>query len=110
MSAKPKYVIINDCDAPQPSMVCSWVPGIGYCYLDRRGSKPDHDGMQGAEATPIEAFGFAWAEDPDEWVRFYLDERPSTATYRDGQPRRWQSPLKSFEWRQLNPAAVQRRP
>lgn len=105
-ATRPKYVIINDYDAPQPSMVCGWVPGVGYCYLERLGTKPSHDGMKGAEATPIEAFGFEWAEDTDGWVRFYQAERPVTATYRDGEPRQWQSRKTFFEFRQLKPAVV----
>lgn len=100
-----RYVIINEIDAPEPRMVCQWVPGIGYCYLDRRGTKPDHDGMIGAEATPVEAFGFAWAENPDGTVSFYRSERPVTATYRDGVPRRWQHHADSFEFRRLTAGA-----
>lgn len=104
-----RYAIINDCDAPRPEMVCQWVPGVGYCYLDRRGTKPDHDGMKGAEATPVEAFGLVWAENPDGTVSFYRSERPATATYRDGVPRRWQHRDDSFEHRQLKVGAVQAR-
>ena len=108
VAAKPKYVIINDCDAPQPAMVCQLVKGIGYCYLDRRGTKPEHDGMTGTEATSVEAFGFRWAEDPDGMVRFYLSDQPVTATYSDGEPRRWQSRDYGFEFRVLKPGAVAR--
>jgi hypothetical protein len=99
-----KYVIINDTDAPEPRMVCQWVPGVGYCYLDRSGTKPDHDGMQGIEATPIEAFGFSYAEDSDGFVRFYRADRPVTATYQDGEPRRWQSRVNGFEYRRIPPS------
>jgi len=106
MADRARYVIINDIDAPEPNMVCQWVPGIGYCYLDRRNGKPRHDGMRGAEATPIEAFGFEWAEDRDGMVRFYQAERPVTATYRDGEPRRWQSRTTFFEYRRIKAAAV----
>lgn len=100
----PKYVIINDIDAPQPNLVCQWVPGTGYCYLDRRDAKPRHDGMIGTEATPVEAFGWAIAEDEDggSWVRFYRTERPSTATYRDGEPRQWQHRGDYFEYKRLS--------
>ena len=104
-----RYAIINDCDAPRPEMVCQWVAGVGYCYLDRRGTKPDHDGMTGAEATPVEAFGFVWAENPDGTVSFYRSERPATATYRDGVPRRWQSRAEAFEHRRLATGAVRAR-
>lgn len=106
---RPKYVIINDCDAPQPRMVCQWIPGVGYCYMDRRDHKSDFDGMSGAEATPVESFGFVWVEDTDGYVRFYLADNPPhpvTATYRDGKPRRWQDRQEFFEWRQLKPGAI----
>lgn len=101
----PRYVIINDCDQPKPDMVCQWVPGIGYCYLDRRGTKPDHDGMTGREATSLEAFGFVWTDNPDGTVSFYRSERPVTATYRDGVKRRWQHHADSFEFRRLTAGA-----
>lgn len=100
---KSRYVIINDFDAPQPDMVCQWVPGVGYCYLDRRGNKPSFDGMRGAEAVPVETFGWAWAEDEDggSWVRFYRTEEGSTASYQDGSPRRWQNNASYFEFKRL---------
>ena len=104
----PKYVIINDFDAPEPAMVSQWVPGIGYCYLDRRNGKLRHDGMNGTAATPIEAFGFTWAENRDGTVSFYQTDRPVTATYSDGEPRRWQSRATSFEFQQLKAGAIQR--
>ena len=100
----PKYVIINDTDAPQPNMVCQWVAGTGYCYLDRRDGKERFDGMAGSRATPVEAFGWAIAEDEDvgSWVRFYRSDRPSTATYSDGEPRRWQHRANYFEYKRLS--------
>lgn len=101
---KPRYVIINDTDAPEPRMVCQWVPRIGYCYMDRSRNKADFDGMRGDRSTPIEAFGFSVAEDADGMVRFYQSDRPVTATYYDGKPRKWQSYQTFFEWRQLKAA------
>jgi hypothetical protein len=101
-----QYVIINDCDSPEPKMVCQWVHGVGYCYLDRKGTKPDHDGMLGAKATPVDAFGFLWADNPDGTVSFYLSDRPVTALYWDGEPRRWQHRAESFEFRRLTVGAV----
>jgi hypothetical protein len=103
---KARYVIINDCDAPEPRMVCQYVPGIGYCYLDRRNNKPDFDGMRGVEATPIEAFSIVWTDNSDGTVSFYQSDRPIIATYRDGEPRRWQSRSTGFEYRQLKAAAI----
>ena len=103
-----KYVIINDTDVPASHMVCQWIRGIGYCYLDRSGTKPDHDGMQGIEATPIEAFGFSWVEDRDGYVRFYRADRPVTATYQDGELRRWQSRANGFEHQRLKPSAIRK--
>ena len=99
----PPYVILNDIDAPEPRMVCQWVPGIGYCYLDRTRGKPRHDGMSGTEATPLDVFGWTWAEDEDggSWVRFYRTDRPSTAIYPDGVPRRWQHESDYFEFKRL---------
>jgi len=99
-----RYVIINEIDAPEPRMVCQWVPGLGYCYLDRSRNKPSHDGMSGVEATSVEAFGFAWTDNPDGTVSFYRSERAVTATYRDGEPRRWQNSADSFEWPRLTRA------
>ena len=103
-TSRPRYVIIDDIDAPEPRMVCQWVPGIGYCYLDRKRNKPAHDGMSGIRATPIEDFGWTWAEDEDggSWVRFYRTERPVTATYPDGVLRRWQHPADYFEFKRLS--------
>ena len=96
-----KYVIISDADAPQRNMVCQMVPDIGYCYLDRTGVKPRYDGMQGEEATPVEAFGLLPVENDDGTVSFYKTNKPVTAKYRDGRPRRWQGTEQSFEFRQL---------
>lgn len=109
MSEPARYVIINEIDAPQPEMVCQWVPGIGYCYLDRRGTKPNYDGMVGAEATPIEAFGFTWSENPNGTVIFRRSEAEPSASYRDGVRRRWQSAADSFELRQIEAGEVKGR-
>lgn len=104
MVEQPRYAIINDVDAPQPDMVVQFVRGRGYCYLDR--TKARFDGMHGEEATDIRAFGFSWAENPDGTVSFYRNDVEPTATYRDGEPRQWQSrqrhkDFQSFEWRVL---------
>ena len=45
---RPKYVIVNEYDAPEPRMVCQWVPGVGYCYMDRTHGKSRYDGMTGS--------------------------------------------------------------
>ncbi len=100
MSRAP-YVIINDCDQPCPNMVCQWVEGVGYCYLDRSRNKPDFDGMEGTEAIPIEDFGFVWAHNANGTVSFYRTDRPITATYSDGMPRTWQHWNDSFEFQRL---------
>ena len=101
-----RYVIINETDAPEPAMVCQWVPGCGYCYLDRKPPKPAYDGMQGDEATPLEAFGFVCRDGPDGTVRFFLSGEVATATYRDGKPRRWQSHATAFHRRRLTLGVV----
>lgn len=96
----PKYVIINDIDAPSFPMVCQFVPHVGYCYLDRTGTKPRYDGMTGREATAVEDFGIAWTDNDDGTVSFYVSDRAPTATYTDGAPRRWQGAA-SAEYRRL---------
>lgn len=98
--SKAKYVIINDCDAPQPAMVCQLVPGVGYCYLDRSGNKPSFDGMKGDEATSINTFGILVHEEADGTITFKATGK-SFALYPDGQPRRWQSSVSEFTHRKL---------
>jgi hypothetical protein len=99
---KPKYAIINDVDAPVPSMVCQWVPKVGYCYMKREGGHEKYDGMAGgASTTPVENFGWAVQENPDGTVSFYRNGKPSFATYHDGSIRRWQHSAHSFEHRRL---------
>lgn len=109
MTTTPKFAIVNDIDAPQPSLVCQWVPGVGYCYLDRRAGKANHDGMHPTKPTPIEAFGFNVTQDEGR-VRFQLlDDLEVTATYADGRPRRWQSRVTSFSYALLTPGKVLRK-
>jgi hypothetical protein len=103
---RSKYVIINDIDQPCPNMVCQWVPHIGYCYLNRGHAR--FDGMRGHESTDVREFGFSWAENRDGTVSFYRNELEPTATYRDGEPRPWQSRMQSFEWRVLSKGVVVR--
>ena len=108
-ASKHPYVIINEWDAPEPAMVCQWVPNVGYCYLDRKPHKPSFDGMGGDHATPMEAFGFVCRDDPDGTVSFYLSGEPATATYSDGAPRRWQSHATAFQRRRLTLGVVKRK-
>lgn len=96
MTERPRYVIINDIDAPQPNMVAQYVTGTGYCYLDRRNAR--FDGMRGHEAIDVRKFGFSWVEDTDGVVRFYRNELAPTATYSDGESRRWKASGDFFEW------------
>ena len=92
----PKYVIISDCDRPEPAMVCQWVFNVGYCYLDRSDVKKRHDGMDGSEATSlVETTG------KSPMVRFYRTEPLRTATYRDGVRRRWQHDATFFQCKLL---------
>lgn len=102
----PRYVIVSDCDQPAPNMICQWVPGIGYCYLDRTGSKPGHDGMNADGVTSVEQFGISWADNSDGTVSFFPSGKPVTATYHDGKARKWQSKATSFCREQIAPAAV----
>lgn len=105
---RPKYAIVNDFDAPEPSMVCQWVPDVGYCYLDRK-NKASYDGMQGNEATPVEAFGIVSCDNADGTVSFYgPSEVAPTATYQDGEPRSWQSSVMCFERQQLKPNEIKK--
>jgi hypothetical protein len=107
-----QYVIINDTDRPEPKMVCQFVQGVGYCYLDRNHRKSDFDGMGGADATSLREFGFVWTENSDGTVSFHLADHPPlpvSAKYRDGSQRRWQSSAKSFEFRKLTPSSVRKR-
>ncbi len=104
----PKYVIVSEADAPHPDMVCQWVPGVGYCYLDRTSNKTRHDGMAGTEATPVEAFSIDWVES-DRIVVFYKTDKPPTATYRDGLPRRWHSSFHLFVRRRLTAKDVKKK-
>ena len=105
----PKYVIIDEFDAPEPEMVCQMVDGVGYCYLDRRGTKPSHDGMKGSRATPVERFGFAIGENANGTVTFYPTGQEIVAQYSDGVPRKWQSPMRAFEHVRLAKTGRQKR-
>ena len=105
----PPYVIINDTDRPMPEMVCQWVPGVGYCYLDRSGNNPSFDGMKGREATPVEEFGLGWTNTRSGAVRFYRSGAEPCAKYQDGEPRIWQSQYWAFEYRRLRRADVKGR-
>lgn len=94
---RPRYIIINDTDQPYPPLVAQLVSEKrGYCYLNRRFK--EYDGMTGVEGTDIREFGISYSEDLDGIVRFRGNDIPPTAKYRDGQPRRWQSPIKDFEY------------
>lgn len=103
MADQPKYAIVNEFDAPQPSLVAQWVPGKGYCYLDR--SKSMHDGMMGTRPTAIEDFGFEVIEHPDGSVTFNKT-RHSRATYASGGTRVWQSYIGEFTHQRLEVAVV----
>lgn len=99
---RPKYVIISEYDAPRSFMVCQWVGGIGYCYLDRSNPvKKAFDGLGGSHATSVRAFGWEWAEDTDGYVRFYRTDAPPSATYSDLEPRPWQGGESFFEFPML---------
>ena len=97
---RPKYVIVNEYDAPEPRMVCQWVPGVGYCYMDRTHGKSRYDGMTGSYIAPVFDFGFDIMENTGGLVSFHK-ARPSVALYLDGEPRRWQSSIHSFSRQML---------
>jgi hypothetical protein len=87
---RPRFAIINTCDAPCRRHVCQWIDGLGYCYMARE-LEPHlkrYDGMKPSMPTPIEAFGFS-VESSHREARF-IRVGPSTATYEDGKPRKWQ--------------------
>lgn len=103
------YAIINDCDCPEPRMVCQWVTGVGYCYLERKFNKPGFDGMNGSEATSMQEFGFDWTENSNGTVSFSRSERAVTALYRDGEPRRWQHQADQFDFPYLTRTMVSKK-
>lgn len=95
----PRFVIINDSDAPAPHMVCQ-LTKIGYCYMDRYSARRRHvksyDGMRpGPTTTSMEDFGFEISE--RRGVVYFRKTSESRATYRDGQSRHWQSCEEEFE-------------
>lgn len=100
------YVIIGDTDAPCPRHVCTFLPGVGFCYLDR--SLRTYDGMNSRRMTPLELFGFTAVDCADGYVRFYRVSPYSQATYADGQPRAWQHPHDYFIYRKLTPETLHR--
>lgn len=109
IDASRRYVIINDADAPSPSMVCQFVPHIGYCYMKRDKGFATYDGMNGARATPIEEFGFSDSVSSDGIVSFKR-VGPSYALYDDGKPRNWQHDADSFDLPFLYIGANARKP
>jgi hypothetical protein len=95
-----RYVILNDTDCPERKMVCQFVDGIGYCYLNRDPILARHDGMVSYRPTPMADFGFAVTDMPDGIVKFSQVSSPC-ATYEDGAPRRWQGRATEFEFDML---------
>lgn len=87
---QPRFVIINDSDAPSRRNVAQWVDGVGYCYMarDEYPNLKEFDGMQPLNPTPIEDFGFAILPRMDEVA--FVRAGESVATYEDGKPRAWQ--------------------
>ena len=94
-----KFVIVNTMDRPYENLVATHVPGVGYCYLDRRYAVCD--GMADASRpTPLEDFGL----DVEEISQHHFEvtrRRPTKATYTDGSLRPWQGKdnfYLDFEW------------
>lgn len=101
----PKYAIVNTVDAPTPEMVAQWIPGVGYCYLDRTGNKPSFDGMPADEATGINTFGitvFEHGDGPNKGKVDFLATGRSFARYHDGLPRLWQDSRHTFTHTRLH--------
>lgn len=87
---KPRFAIINTCDAPQRRMVCEWYQTVGYCYMVRHEDRymREYDGMNPSNPTAIETFGFSVEIHGDEAI--FRRTGDSTATYEDGLNRPWQ--------------------
>lgn len=98
-TAPPRFVIVNTCDCPQPTLIAQYVEGVGYCYMNQNEDKHKarFNGMMPSRPTPIADFGFDIEEYGDE-IRF-RQVRESVATYEDGKPRKWQSWQKEFSLR-----------
>lgn len=88
-AAMPRFAIVNTCDGPYKRMVCEWVDGVGYCYMDRihDESLKKFDGMTPSRPTGMEVFGFRIVV--GEKVAAFVQVSESSATYEDGKPRRW---------------------
>ena len=92
----PRFAIINTCDGPYKRMVCEWVEGFGYCYMNRLIDKSlkRFDGMTPKRPTSMEDFGFSVIV--GEKVAAFCQTAASSATYEDGQPRRWHDNSTNF--------------
>lgn len=95
---KPRFVIVNTCDAPCWYHVAEWIEGIGYCYMARSLPKWKHlktfDGMHPSRPTDVQDFGLAIQVHNGQAVFVIVGE--SSATYEDGKPRRWQDDAITF--------------
>lgn len=84
-----KFFIINDFDRPHEKLVMAeYGDCLRYIHAENKECAPLY---KPKDATPIEEFGFDVFVS-DNVVKF-KKARESTATYRDGRPRRWQGSL-----------------
>lgn len=85
-----RFFILNDFDRPYPRHIVEKQRDGNLYYMDESLSRDEdykHGFVEG-NATDLEDFGFAIAEDEKE-IRFQLCNE-SVAKYRGGEPRQWQ--------------------
>ena len=88
-----EFFIVDDCDAPKQRMIAvlSEDGNLYYTHPKLIGHGP----MHGRRATNVKEFGFEIEEEESGTYKFTKTSR-STATYPDGQPRRWQDTKMEF--------------
>jgi hypothetical protein len=95
-SDRPRFVILNDYDRPERRLVAQWVPGTGYCYMNRveEPRLKQYDGVTATRPTNMEDFGFGIVVRGSA-VTFGM-VGGNIATYADGRGRPWQDNTTSF--------------
>jgi hypothetical protein len=87
---KGKYFIVNEIDRPDDKHVAQLVnEKLYYMSRETNPEMKEFDGMETDQATPIEDFGFAVAEQ-GLLVYFIQDISLCHAKYSDGTNRTWQ--------------------
>lgn len=100
MLTRGTYVIMNDVDCPEAKLVAVLtrhddVRGVWHAlYLS---DKTNMVAPYGRQPTPLSAFGKAVEWKWNEY-RVVSTGAPCTATYRDGEPRKWQDYYGEDRW------------